>query len=179
MLKALGGMMARLLPALSVAACAGQAELASVPEAVPDTTSVVAASRLAAVEDSSADLRALQALHELEFRSLAKGGDHVRVVVSAPDPGWASSRGGTASVPVSSLDIESFTGEERVLYYVDYFLDDSRRRFNIWLGRMARYEGMIRNVLRKYELPEGLLYLALIESGYSTTAVSRANAIWM
>jgi membrane-bound lytic murein transglycosylase D len=179
MLKALGGMLVRLLPALSVAACAGQAELASLPEAVPDSTFGGSATRLVTVEDSSADLRALQALHELEFRSLAKGGNPVRGVVPALDPSRTSSRGGTASLPVSSLDHESFADHRRVQYYVDFFLDDSRRRFNIWLGRMARYEGMIRNVFRKYELPEDLLYLGLIESGYSNTAVSRANAIGM
>ncbi len=174
------GVATRLLPALAVAACAGQAEVASLPEAMAVT--VVAPPpdrRLATADDSSADEKALQALHELEFRSLAKGADHVRGVVTAPDPSRASARGGTASAPVSALDHESFSDHRRVQYYVDFFLDDSRYRFNIWLGRMARYEGMIRNVLRKYELPEDLLYLGLIESGYSNTAVSRANAIGM
>ncbi len=129
-----------------------------------------------ALEDSAADEQALQALHELEFRSLGK--DHVRGVVPSVglhDP----TRGGTASGPVSSLNIEEFAGRDRVRYYVDFFLEPSRARFNIWLGRLARYDGMIRDVLRRYNLPEDLIYLALIESGYSNTAVSRASAIGM
>ncbi|MBW8056243.1 MAG: LysM peptidoglycan-binding domain-containing protein [Nitrospira sp.] len=129
-----------------------------------------------ALEDSAADEQALQALHELEFRSLGK--DHVRGVVPSVglhDP----TRGGTASGPVSSLNIEEFAGHDRVKYYVDFFLEPSRARFTIWLGRLARYDGMIRNVLQRYNLPEDLIYLALIESGYSNTAVSRASAIGM
>mgnify|MGYP002015172478 CR=1 FL=1 len=75
--------------------------------------------------------------------------------------------------------VQSFANHDRVQYYVDFFLVASRARFNIWLGRLARYEGMIHNVLRKYGIAEDLVYLALIESGYSNTAVSRARAIGM
>src|SRR3989442_208560 len=56
---------------------------------------------------------------------------------------------------------------------------DSRDRFEIWLGRLGRYEGMIRERLRAKGLPEDLLYLTLIESGLSNTAVSRAKAVGM
>ena len=171
-----------ILAALALSGCAGRSEVALVPEAVPVTPESEVLPRMPgiAVDDSTSDAQALQALHELEFRSLAKGADHVRGVVPAgglSDP--TSARGGTASSPVSSLNIEEFAGRDRVKYYVDFFLDASRARFNIWLGRLARYDGMIRNVLRRYNLPEDLIYLALIESGYSNTAVSRANAIGM
>ncbi len=171
-----------ILAALALSGCAGRSEVALVPEAVPVTPGSQVLPRMPgiAVDDSTSDEQALQALHELEFRSLAKGADHVRGVVRAgglSDP--TSARGGTASSPVSSLNIEEFAGRDRVKYYVDFFLEPSRARFNIWLGRLARYDGMIRNVLRRYDLPEDLVYLALIESGYSNTAVSRANAIGM
>ena len=180
-----------LLAVLALSACAGQAEMASVPEAVPDSGAVMErlspSRQFVVVDDSAADERALQALHELEFRSLGKGANQVRGVVLAldstrnnPAPRRVGSpRGGTASAPTYSLDIESFASHDRVQYYVDFFLEASRARFNIWLGRLARYEGMIRNVLRKYGLAEDLVYLALIESGYSNTAVSRARAIGM
>src|SRR5438094_42128 len=55
----------------------------------------------------------------------------------------------------------------------------ARDRFEIWLGRLGRYEGMIRERLRAKGLPEDLLYLTLIESGLSNTAVSRAKAVGM
>jgi len=56
---------------------------------------------------------------------------------------------------------------------------DSRDRFTIWLSRLGRYEGMIRERLRARGLPEDLVYLTLIESGLSNTAVSRARAVGM
>src|SRR2546427_3315675 len=45
--------------------------------------------------------------------------------------------------------------------------------------RLGRYEGMIRERLRAKGLPEALVYLTLIESGLSNTAVSRARAVGM
>ena len=174
-----------ILAALALSGCAGRSDVASVPEPAPDSVAVSREPQLLprmpwiAVDDSAADERALQALHELEFRSLAKGGDHVRGVVPTVGLDPTSTRGGAASNLVSSLNIEEFAGRDRVKYYVDFFVDPSRDRFNIWLGRLPRYEGMIRNVLRRYNVPEDLIYLALIESGYSNTAVSRANAIGM
>src|SRR2546427_11801271 len=45
--------------------------------------------------------------------------------------------------------------------------------------RLGRYEGMIRERLRAKGLPEDLVYLTLIESGLSNTAVSRARAVGM
>ncbi len=179
-----------ILAALALSGCAGRSEIVSQPEAAPEAVVVTQGPQSPqvllprtpwiALDDSSADERALQALHELQFRSLGKGADHVSGVVPVVglyDP--TSARGGTASSHVSSLNIEEFAGRDRVRYYVDFFLDESRARFNIWLGRLARYDGMIRNVLRRYDLPEDLIYLALIESGYSNTAVSRAYAIGM
>ncbi|MCH7474204.1 MAG: lytic transglycosylase domain-containing protein [Gemmatimonadetes bacterium] len=136
-----------------------------------------------AADDSAADEAALFALHELEFKSLAKGGDHVRGVVTAVSAGHSSLTrpgGGTASADAGhDIDFESFATRRRVQYYVDYFVGPSRDRFNIWLGRQIRYEGMIREVFQRYGLPEDLSYLALIESGYSNTAVSRARAVGM
>ncbi len=44
---------------------------------------------------------------------------------------------------------------------------------------MPRYEGMIRERFQKEGLPADLVYLALIESGFSNTATSRARAVGM
>ncbi len=136
-----------------------------------------------------ADLLALEALHELEFQSLGKGGGHVRGVVGSISlPVTAngayespSPRGGPASAdaPTYDIDVVSFADRERVRYYEGYFLGQARERFAIWLGRLPRYEGMVRERFRTLGIPQDLVYLALIESGYSNTAVSRANAVGM
>ena len=81
--------------------------------------------------------------------------------------------------PKYDIDVESYATNQRVEYYKQFFLGDARDRFTIWLGRLNRYEGMIRDRFRAAGVPGDLVYLAMIESGYSNTAVSRANAVGM
>jgi membrane-bound lytic murein transglycosylase D len=102
-------------------------------------------------------------------------------VDGTPLHGPLAPRGGASSGfgPRFDIDVESFAEHGRVRYYEDYYLSTSRDRFAIWLGRMRRYEGMIRVKFAAHGLPEDLVYLALIESGYSNTAVSRARAVGM
>ena len=92
-------------------------------------------------------------------------------------PGGANAVG-TADVTYD-IDVETYGAHARVQYYLDFFQGPARDRFSIWLQRMPRYEPMIRTTLRTYGVPEDMVYLALIESGYSNTAVSRARATGM
>ncbi len=178
----------RLALCCLIGAC-GQAppDVAPEPESVASSVSahaLVPFQNMA--EDSVADDLVLDELRKLEFRSLSKNGSHLRGVMAAPDPSalktdGVSDAGGPAATLVPSYDIDviSFAAHQRVKYYSDYFLGPARERFNIWLGRMVRYEGMIRERFRAHGVPEDLVYLAIIESGYSNTAVSRANAVGM
>ena len=77
------------------------------------------------------------------------------------------------------IDVSTYGSHARVRYYLDFFQGPARERFTIWLQRMPRYEAMIRNKLRENGVPEDMVYLALIESGYSNSAVSRARATGM
>ena len=134
--------------------------------------------------DSAADDLVLDHLRQLEFGSLSKNASHVRGVMPAPDPSALETNGdeggpAAAAGPSYDIDVISFAAHQRVKYYTEYFLGPARDRFNIWLGRMPRYEGMIRERFRAHGVPEDLVYLAIIESGYSNTAVSRANAVGM
>src|SRR5256886_1524972 len=81
--------------------------------------------------------------------------------------------------PTFDIAVWSFAMNRRVLQSLEFFRLDSRDRFEIWLTRLGRYEGMIRDRLRAKRLPEDLVYLSLIESGFSNTAVSRAKAVGM
>jgi membrane-bound lytic murein transglycosylase D len=151
-----------------------------VPEATAEPTAFIPPRPTP--EDSAADAAALTALKELEFGSLGKGAEHIRGVLS-PEAivSRSTPRGGTASGtgPSFDIDVESFADHARVQYYSTYFLSSARDRFGIWLGRLTSYEGMIRAKLGAHGIPEDLVYLALIESGYSNTAVSRARAVGM
>ncbi|HSR42304.1 MAG TPA: lytic transglycosylase domain-containing protein [Longimicrobiales bacterium] len=54
--------------------------------------------------------------------------------------------------------------------------EHGRAPFQLWLNRMTRYEGPIRRELGRRGMPQDLVYIALIESGFDPMAVSRARA---
>jgi len=84
------------------------------------------------------------------------------------------------ATPVSwDIDVDTYHDHDRVQYYLDFFQGKGRERMGIWLTRMPRYEGMIRTRLQEQGLPGDLVYLALIESGFSNSATSRAKAVGM
>jgi len=64
--------------------------------------------------------------------------------------------------------------------YISLFQNRLRPNFETWLARSGTYAPMIQTVLRENDLPEDLLYLALIESGFNPKAYSRSKAtgIW-
>lgn len=69
------------------------------------------------------------------------------------------------------------TMNDRVEFWMEYFQDRARDRFATYLTRMGRYEDLIRGELRARGMPEDLIYLALIESGFLPSATSRAAAV--
>jgi len=83
------------------------------------------------------------------------------------------------AAPTFDIDVTTFAANRRVLQYLEFFQVDARDRFAVWLSRLSRYEGMIRERLRAKGLPEDLVYLTVIESGLSNSAVSRARAVGM
>lgn len=64
-----------------------------------------------------------------------------------------------------------------VLQWVDYFQGRGRVHMERYLSRSGKYLPMMKEILRKEGLPEDLVYVALIESGFSATAHSSANAV--
>ncbi len=61
--------------------------------------------------------------------------------------------------------------------WIKYFQGRGRPHMEKYLERSARYLPMMKNVLRENGLPEDLVYIALIESGFSPIAHSKANAV--
>ena len=96
------------------------------------------------------------------------------------------------SEPVVALDEEFFANapEEvekgsdgsyanlklRIDKFIRYFQTKARDRFEIWLARSGKYSDMMRAILAQYGMPGDLVYLALIESGFSPKAYSVARA---
>jgi membrane-bound lytic murein transglycosylase D len=66
----------------------------------------------------------------------------------------------------------------RVDSWVKLFSTDPKvkSRFALWLDRKDKYEPMISAKLEKRDMPQDLIYLAMIESGFNPTAKSPAKA---
>lgn len=69
---------------------------------------------------------------------------------------------------------------ERVEYHINRWQTEKRAEFASYLERKQQYEPMIREKLRRRGMPEELMYLAMIESGFNPEARSLAEArgIW-
>jgi membrane-bound lytic murein transglycosylase D len=65
------------------------------------------------------------------------------------------------------------------LKYVRFFTrtDRGRGMFETWLKRSGRYQELITNELRARRLPEDLIWVSMIESGFDPTAKSPAGAV--
>lgn len=69
---------------------------------------------------------------------------------------------------------------ERVDFFIDFLKGERYEDFKEWLERVGRYGPMIRAELAARDMPQDLLYLAIIESGLDPNAYSSAHAagIW-
>jgi membrane-bound lytic murein transglycosylase D len=65
---------------------------------------------------------------------------------------------------------------DQVESFIEYFQTTHRDAFALWLQRSGRYIPMMKEVLKQHGLPEDLVYMALIESGFNPKAYSRRRA---
>ena len=61
--------------------------------------------------------------------------------------------------------------------YIRYFQGKGRKGFNIWLKRYVQYKDLMLPILDQYDLPEELIVVSMIESGFDPKAVSKAKAV--
>jgi len=59
---------------------------------------------------------------------------------------------------------------------ISLFADRIKGRFALYLSRSGKYIDIMQNILRKKDVPEDIVFLSLIESGFSTHAYSIAHA---
>jgi len=64
----------------------------------------------------------------------------------------------------------------RVEHFIRYFQTSGKKIFSGWLERSAKYIPMMKTLLKENGLPEDLVYMALIESGFNPCATSRMKA---
>jgi len=77
----------------------------------------------------------------------------------------------------SSMGDIALDDNPAVQKWVHYFQNKGRKYMRLYLSRSTRYLPMMKNTLRENGLPEELVYVSLIESGFSPQAHSRSNAV--
>lgn len=75
------------------------------------------------------------------------------------------------------LEVIPVEVNERVEQWLSYFQGKGRPHMERYLARSTRYMTLMKRILRQNGLPEDLIYIALIESGFSSKATSRAAAV--
>ncbi|UCE20350.1 MAG: lytic transglycosylase domain-containing protein [Gemmatimonadota bacterium] len=66
---------------------------------------------------------------------------------------------------------------DRVEFFVQYYQNEAYQSYATYLKRSVKYIEPMRDIFKKHDLPQDLVYLALIESGYNPFAYSRAHAM--
>ena len=68
---------------------------------------------------------------------------------------------------------------QKLVDYLVFYKTDPRGRNTItaWLAAQGRYKDMIAGYLRKAHLPQDLMYVAMIESSYDPSSLSKAGAL--
>jgi membrane-bound lytic murein transglycosylase D len=79
-----------------------------------------------------------------------------------------------AELPLSDIPL---TLNSKVEYFLYYFQSAGRPAFSKWLSRSSRYIPMMKEILKRENMPEDLVYVAMIESGFHMHARSWANAV--
>lgn len=104
-------------------------------------------------------------------------------VVGDRGPDGSPSASGSALVALADAATPGATWDIPVVRnapvqrFVDLFEGRQSDRMALYLKRSGRYEGMIRAKLRARGMPEDLVYLSMIESGFNPNAKSTASAV--
>lgn len=94
--------------------------------------------------------------------------------VRARDPRRFIQEHDLAHLPRFDVPIEV---NDRVVAWMEYFQGVGRGHFRRYLERSGRYMPLMQDILKKHGLPQDLVYVALIESGFNTQARSWASAV--
>ena len=125
------------------------------------------------------------------LRGLALVSSVVFLIMGLTVGTWADGResatndGGETTAEVRAESLSSLSlplpaeVNERVGYWMDRFSTDERAGFEELLAREGLYADMIRTKLAERGMPEELIYLAMIESGFSSDARSEVAATGM
>ena len=76
----------------------------------------------------------------------------------------------------TSIDTIPIIRDQKVDGHIRYFHIAIRDRFEQWLIRLAHYKPHVERIFSEFNLPNDLVFLSLVESGFNPHAYSRARA---
>ncbi|MBI3592718.1 MAG: transglycosylase SLT domain-containing protein, partial [Nitrospirae bacterium] len=79
--------------------------------------------------------------------------------------------------PIDNSHISNKTALKAIEKNITLFKDRIRERFSVWLERSAKYMEIMKEILREKNLPEELVFLPIVESGFNLNAYSKARAV--
>lgn len=111
-------------------------------------------------------------LAAFEATTFPDGAAPQRTIVDKPPEAWMR------KLVLPDLPVRWNT---QTIEYLRYFKDDpvGQRSIAMWLNRMGRYETRLRAILGEVGVPEDLVYVAMIESGFDPAAQSWVGAAGM
>lgn len=128
--------------------------------------------------DTIRDAAFLDSLHALEADTTRRPTVQVAPEVVRREAAELFGRGDNATGAATwDIDVASYAQHERVQYWMSYFTGRSRWHFERYIERAGRYDSMIRTRLGAAGLPQDMIYLAMIESGFAQSIRSRAGAM--
>lgn len=124
------------------------------------------------VPDSPDDLSSSEVLHAFDAPALDADQS------SRPEYETASSiaSGQLETDMLSPLTVYNDRSKPHVDRNIKLFSVTLKDRFSTWLARSGKYVDMMKDVFREEGMPEDLVYIALIESGFNPKAYSWAKA---
>lgn len=94
----------------------------------------------------------------------------------APPGDLPAAPGSTGEPAEESIDNVPPVVDHKVERHLKFFHTAIRDRFEQWLARFARYKPLADRIFSEFELPNDLVFLSLVESGFNPHAYSRARA---
>ena len=65
---------------------------------------------------------------------------------------------------------------DAVSRHITLFSEKIREKFSLWLSRSGKYLELMKGILKEQDIPEEMVFISLIESGFSANAYSPAKA---
>ena len=91
---------------------------------------------------------------------------------------WNSPSPQVSHQPFSSVTYDlPIVQNKQVSMYLNLFQNSQRKQFKRWLSRLTIYRPLVQDELNKAGIPNDLIYLAMIESGFNPRAKSRSRAV--